>query len=171
MQGTLTASLAIIAALDQRRAIGRANALPWHLPDDLRRFKRLTLDHTVLMGRKTAESIGRALPGRRNLVLTRGGTAPFAGQEAVLSLDAALKQVHDNRVFVIGGAEVYALALPLTNRLCLTWVDTVVPDADAFFSALDMTQWQETSSEPHPADERHAYSFRFADYVRRANPV
>lgn len=158
--------LALIAALDRQRAIGRANTLPWHLPDDLKRFKRLTLGHDVLMGRRTAESIGRALPGRRNLVLTRGRIAPFAGQHAVSSLDEAIEMAGDRPLFVIGGGEVYALALPRADRLFLTWVDVDVSDADAFFPELDATQWRVTTSESHAGDERHPFGYRFVDYVR-----
>jgi dihydrofolate reductase len=159
-------SLALIAALDRRGAIGRDNALPWHLPDDLKRFKALTLGQAVLMGRKTAESIGRALPGRRNLVLTRSGRVPFPGQEAVASLDAARAAIGTAALFVIGGAEVYALALPFAQRLHLTRVDTVVPDADTYFPEFDLAQWRETACEPHSADARHTFAFAFVDYVR-----
>jgi dihydrofolate reductase len=156
----------LVAALDRRRAIGRGNALPWHLPDDLRRFKALTLGHAVLMGRRTAESIGRALPGRRNLVLTRGGHAPYESQQAVGSLDAALDALAASETLMaIGGGEVYALALPLASRLELTEVDTVVEGADVFFPAFDEARWRETWRESHPADarHRHAYVFRTLD--------
>lgn len=162
----MAAELALIAALDRRRAIGRGNALPWHLPDDLKRFKRLTLGHAVVMGRRTAQSIGRALPGRRNLVLTRSNRAPFPDQTSVRSLDEARALVGDGTLFVIGGGEVYALALPTADRLHLTWVDTAVADADAFFPEIDMSRWREVKTEMHQADERHAHAFRFADYLR-----
>jgi dihydrofolate reductase len=159
--------LALVAALDRNGAIGRGNALPWHLPDDLKRFKALTLGHPVLMGRRTAESIGRALPGRRNLVMTRGSAAPFAGQEALTSLDALRASVGaQDTVFVIGGGEIYALALPQAARLYLTHVDTVVDDADAFFPHFDACDWQVASRAAHPADARHAHAFEFVDYVR-----
>lgn len=156
----------LIAALDRHRAIGRAGAMPWHLPDDLKRFKQLTLGKPVLMGRKTAESIGRALPGRRNLVLTRGG-APFAGQESVSSFDAALALGHDGELAVIGGGEVYALALPHATHLHLTHIDAACADADTFFPEVDFSHWQETAREHHAADARHAHAFDFVDYVRR----
>lgn len=159
--------IALVAALDRNLAIGRDNALPWHLPADLRRFKTLTLGHPVLMGRKTAESIGRALPGRRNLVLTRAGTAPFAEQESVASLGAAraLLGAHEC-LMVIGGGEVYALALPIAKRLHLTWVDTAVTGATAFFPTLDWSHWRESARESHAADAKHAHAFDFVDYER-----
>ena len=136
----------LVAARDRRGAIGRDNALPWHIPADLKRFKAITLGHPVLMGRKTAESIGRALPGRRNLVLTRGARAPFAGQEVVHSLDAAMT---GDTLMVIGGAEVYALALPHADVLELTEVDAVVEGATAFFPAFDEGEWTEVFREEH----------------------
>lgn len=160
----------LIAALDRRGAIGRDNALLWHLPDDLKRFKALTLGRPVLMGRKTAESIGRALPGRRNLVLTRSGRAPFDGMEAVDSLDAALARAAADgaeALGVIGGGEIYALALPRADALYLTHVDTTVADADAFFPPWDERAWEAVARTPHPADDRHAFAFEFVDYVRR----
>jgi len=159
--------ISLIAALDRNLAIGRDGAMPWHLPDDLKRFKQLTLGKPVLMGRKTALAIGRALPGRRNLVLTRGNSVPFAGQEIVASLDAAIAAATGTELCVIGGGEVYALALPRATRLHLTWIDTAAADADAFFPRFDPAQWIETMREPHAADTRHAYSFSFVDYARR----
>ena len=160
--------VALVAALDRNFAIGRDNALPWHLPDDLRRFKALTLGHPLLMGRRTAESLGRALPGRRNLVLTRSGKAPFAGMEAVGSFDAALEAARDvgaARLCVIGGGEVYAACLARATHLFLTHVDTVVDDADAFFPRFDPSAWKVVARESHPADARHAFAFDFVDYV------
>ena len=166
----MRAGIDLIAAIDRRYAIGRGNALPWRLPDDLAHFKALTRGGTVLMGRKTAESLGRALPERRNLVLTGSGRVPFAGMEAVDSLDAALARLAPGeRLWVIGGAQVYALALPLAVRLFLTHVDAVVEDADAFFPAFDPTQWRAVRREHHAADARHALAFEFADYVRTEN--
>lgn len=158
--------IALVAALDRDFAIGRGNALPWSLPDDLKRFKALTLGHPILMGRKTAESLGRALPGRRNLVLTRSGRVPFEGMEAIPSIEAALAAAA-RTLMVIGGGEVYAQALPMASRLHLTWVETRVEGADAWFPRFDPSQWTMTDSEAHAADARHAHAFRFADYVRR----
>lgn len=170
--GLSAVRLALVAALDRDFAIGRGNALPWHLPDDLRRFKALTLGRPVLMGRKTAESLGRALPGRRNLVLTRAGRAPFAGMEAVASLEEAMARVaaaaaEGGVLHVIGGGEVYAAALPLAQRLHLTHVDTRVENADAHFPRFDPARWRVTARQPHPADARHPFAFEFVDYARR----
>ena len=160
--------VSLIAALDRNMAIGKGNALPWHLPDDLQRFKALTLGKTVLMGRKTAESLGRALPKRRNVVLTRSGVAPFAGMEVVDSLDAAMAIGREaGELCVIGGADVFALTLPIATRLYLTWVDTVVEAADVFFpDALDLADWRVVDRAAHAADERHAFAFHFVDYAR-----
>lgn len=164
--------VSLVAALDRNRAIGRGNALPWHLPADLKRFKQLTLGKPILMGRRTADSLGRALPGRRNLVLTRRSRAPCDGMEPVASLDAALalaRQADAGELCVIGGGEVYALALPRATVLHLTHVDTVVEDADTFFPTFDAADWRTVSRERHPADARHAFPFEFAEY-RRALP-
>ena len=161
----------LIAALDKLNAIGRGNALPWHLPDDLKRFKALTLGRPVLMGRKTAESLGRALPGRRNLVLTRSRSVPFAGMDAVASLDDALViacRDGADELCVIGGGEVFALALPRATRMHLTHVDTVVEDADAFFPVFDPAQWAVMRHESHAKDAKHAFAFEFVDYAREA---
>jgi len=161
--------ISLVAALDRNRAIGRGNALPWRLPDDLRRFKSLTLGRPVLMGRITAESLGRALPGRTNLVLTRGGRAPFAGMRAVASLDEAASVATAegaDELCVIGGGEVYALALPRADVLHLTHVDTAVEGADAFFPAWTAAQWRELSREAHAVDAKHAHTFEFVEYRR-----
>lgn len=159
--------LVLVAALDRRNAIGRGNELPWRLPDDLKRFKALTRGKTVLMGRKTAESLGRALPERRNLVLTRSGRVPFDGMEAVATLDDARALSGGDELMVIGGGEIYALALPTATRLHLTHVDTEVAGADAFFPALASGEWAPFWREAHAADARHAFGFEFVDYERR----
>lgn len=162
--------IGLIAALDRRRAIGRGNALPWHLPDDLKHFKALTLGKPVLMGRRTAQSLGRALPGRLNLVLTRSGKVPFAGMVAVDSPATAIARARAEaaaELCVIGGGEVYALLLPLADVLHLTEVDTEVTDADAFFPAFDPGAWDVTTHAGHPADERHPFAFRFTELRRR----
>lgn len=157
----------LVAALDRDRAIGRDGAMPWHLSDDLKRFKALTLGKPVLMGRKTALAIGRPLPGRPNLVLTRAGTAPFDSQTVVHSIDEARARAGDAELMVIGGGEVYALALPHATRMHLTEVDTSTTDADTFFPAFDSGEWREVAREHHPADAKHPLGFDFADYERR----
>jgi dihydrofolate reductase len=158
--------ITLIAALDRNFAIGREGTMPWHLPDDLRRFKHLTVGKTVLMGRKTALSIGRALPRRTNLVLSRGGEAPYAGQVAVASLDEAVERAGDAELMVIGGGEVYALALARAGRMHLTWVDTEAERADTHFPRFDASDWQVIADEAHAIDARHACAFRFTDYSR-----
>ena len=160
-------TISLVAALDRGFAIGRGNELPWKLPDDLKRFKALTLGKPVLMGRKTAESLGRALPGRRNLVLTRSGRAPFDRMETVSSLDEAIASVQGEALMVIGGGDIYALALPLATHLYLTHVDATTDGADAFFPRFDAEDWNIVHRESHPADSRHAFAFEFVDYVRR----
>ncbi|MEO6968462.1 MAG: dihydrofolate reductase [Rhodanobacteraceae bacterium] len=159
-------TITLLVALDRGRAIGRNAAMPWHLPDDLKRFKALTLGKPVLMGRKTAVAIGRALPGRRNLVLSRARVAPFADQDVVHSLDEALSIADGTELVVIGGGEVYALALPHATHLSLTQVDTDTQDADTFFPAFDLQAWRETARVHHPVDARHAFAFDFVDYER-----
>ena len=161
--------VSLIAALDRNLAIGKGNALPWHLPDDLKRFKALTLGKPVLMGRRTAESLGRALPGRRNLVLTRSGRVPFEGMEPFASLDGAMEAARAlpvGEVCVIGGGDVFAMTLPLARRMHLTWVDAIVPGADVFFPRFDPAHWRETARQAHPVDADHACAFDFVDYVR-----
>jgi len=162
--------IVLIAALDRHNAIGRDNGLPWRLPDDLKRFKALTLGKPVLMGRKTAQSLGRALPGRLNLVLTRSGAVPFEGMVAVASIEEAMQQARAqaaDELCVIGGGEVYALVLPQADVLHLTHVETSVADADAFFPQFNPDDWNVVACQAHPADARHAFAFEFADYDRR----
>ena len=160
--------LSLIAALDRDHGIGRDNDLPWKLPDDLKRFKALTVGKPILMGRKTAQSLGRALPGRLNLVLTRGGQVPFDGMHAVASIEQALQAAGAagaEELCVIGGGEIYRLAMAQATDLHLTWVQTTVP-ADTHFPPVDPALWVEVAREHHAADERHAYAFDFVDYRR-----
>jgi dihydrofolate reductase len=164
----VSVDLVLVAALDRRNGIGRGNALPWHLPDDLKRFKALTVGKPVLMGRRTAESLGRALPKRRNLVLTRSGRVPFDGMEAVASLDEAIALAARDgakELCVIGGGEIFSMTLSRATRLHLTHVDTVVEGCDAFFPEVDPAQWRAIAREAHAADERHAFAFAFVDYA------
>ena len=161
--------VSLIAALDRDFAIGKDNALPWHLPADLKRFKALTIGKPLLMGRRTAESLGRALPGRTNLVLTRSDRVPFAGMQAVASLQEAMFIADlegGGELCVIGGGEVFAMTLPIATRMHLTWVDTVVDGADAFFPRFDPAAWDVAAREAHAADARHAFAFEFVDYRR-----
>jgi dihydrofolate reductase len=163
--------LQLVAALDRCRGIGRDNALPWRLADDLKRFKSLTLGKPILMGRKTAQALGRALPGRRNLVLTRSQGLAFPGMEPVASLQQAIDLAEGAPLMVIGGGEVYALALPHATGMHLTHVDTVVHGADAFFPSIDPGQWQVLSREAHKHDGRNEHDFEYVDYRRVATPA
>lgn len=163
-------TLHIICALTRDRAIGLRGQLLYHLSADLRRFKALTTGHTVLMGRKTFESLPKgALPNRRNLVITRqaGYTAP--GIEVFHSFDEALAACHEGEeVYVIGGESVYAEALPHADRLCLTLIDAAPAEADTFFPPYEPSDWILETSESHPADERNAQPYTFANYRRKA---
>jgi dihydrofolate reductase len=163
-------AIVLVAALDRNHAIGKGNDLPWRLPDDLKRFKALTLGKPVLMGRKTAQSLGRALPGRTNLVLTRSGQMPFDGMRALGSIEDAMQVARDEsatELCVIGGGEIYALTLAIADQLHLTHVDTAVENADAFFPTFDASAWKAVSRQAHAADERHAFAFEFVGYVRK----
>jgi dihydrofolate reductase len=158
-------SAVAIVAMADNGVIGRDNGLPWHLPDDLKRFKALTMGHTLLMGRKTFDSIGRPLPGRRNLVLTRNPRWTATGTEAVQSLDEGLARAGESTLFVIGGAEVFSLAWPVVCRLELTEVHAE-PAGDAVLSGFDRRSWRETFREAHAADARHASPFSFVTLLR-----
>ena len=157
-------AVAIVAMADNG-VIGRNNGLPWRLPDDLKRFKALTMGHALLMGRKTYDSIGRPLPGRRNLVLTRNPRWQAPGTETVRSLEEALTRAGDSTLFVIGGAEVFALAWPVVGRLELTEVHAA-PPGDTRLERFDRRAWRETFREEHAADERHASPFSFVTLFR-----
>jgi dihydrofolate reductase len=161
--------IVLIVAMDNNRAIGFDNRLPWHLPDDLKHFKALTLGKTLLMGRKTAESLGRALPGRQNLVLTKSGTVPFDGMTAVASLDQAIRLCEGNQLRIIGGGQVYQLAMPVAQLMHVTYVDTELSEADTFFPEIFPELWHEKPGAVHQADGNHAFGFRFSDY-ERINP-
>ncbi len=157
----------LVVAVADDDAIGRGNGLPWHLPSDLRRFKALTLGKTVLMGRRTHESIGRALPGRTNVVLTR--SPEFAAPNCLVagSLDEARRAAPDGQaLMVIGGAEIYRLCLPLAGRIHLTQVHATVPDADAFFSGWRGGEWREAFCERHAADEKNPFAYSFITLER-----
>jgi len=158
-------AIAIVAMADNG-VIGRGNGLPWHLPDDLRRFKALTTGHALLMGRRTHDSIGRALPGRRNLVLTRNAAWSAPGCDAVATLDEAVARARDSTLFVIGGAEVFSLAWPTVGRLELTEVHAE-PEGDTLLEGFDRSGWREIFRELHAADARHAHPFSFVTLVRR----
>ncbi len=158
--------LSIIVAAAENNAIGKDNQLLWHLPNDLNFFKRTTTGHSLIMGRKTLESFGRPLPNRRNIIITRQSDYQCNGAEVVHSLEEALALCQGEQiVFIGGGSEIYRQALPLVDQVLLTRVHAVL-EGDSFFPELDMNEWQLVSSEPHPADERHAYAYTFMVYER-----
>lgn len=159
--------VALVAAMDRHHVIGKQGRLPWHLPDDLKRFKELTLGHTLLMGRKTWDSIGKPLPKRRNLVLTRDPGFSAPGAEVVRTPEEAVGlAAEDGSLFVIGGGEVYERFLPLADELFLTEVHTDVEGGDAFFPRLKPGMFLEICRIPHARDERHAHAFDFVEYEK-----
>lgn len=158
-------TISIIAAVAKNRAIGYENKLLYWLPNDLKRFKALTTGHTIIMGRKTFDSLPKgALPNRRNIVLSRT-VKELPGCECFPSLRSALAHCsEEEEVFIIGGSSVYRQAMPFADRLCLTEVDDTPAEADAFFP--DYQEWKEVSREEHDTDEKHQQRYAFVDYVR-----
>lgn len=160
--------ISIIAAVAQNRAIGYQNKLLYWLPNDLKRFKALTTGHTIIMGRKTFESLPKgALPNRRNVVLTRS-LITFPGTEVFSSLQMALAScAPEEDVYIIGGASVYREALPLADRLFLTEIEDIPAQADAFFPLFSLDEWKVAEKEEHEPDEKHHYHYSFTDYIRK----
>lgn len=161
--------ISIIAAVDRRMAIGFQNKLLFWLPNDLKRFKALTTGNTIIMGRKTFESLPKgALPNRRNIVLSSNPSARYPEAEIFPSLEAALKSCkQEEHIYIIGGESIYRQALPIANELCLTEIDDTAPEADAFFPEVTTDVWKEKSREVHPADEKHLCSYAFVNYIRK----
>jgi dihydrofolate reductase len=161
-------AISLMVARAANGVIGRDNALPWHLPADLQRFKKLTMGKPILMGRRTFESIGRALPGRINLVLTRDPAWRAPGAVAVHSLEEALERSGAAaELVVIGGAELFRLALPLTQQIYLTDIHAAIP-GDTLFPALAPGEWHEVEKIAHAADARHEHAMTFSTLARRA---
>ncbi len=158
--------LSLIVAMDNNRLIGCNNQLPWHLPADLAHFKAVTMGKPILMGRKTYDSIGRALPGRRNIVLSRSEDLNIDGVEVVTTPELALQLVgNDNELFVIGGSTVYELMLAHADKIYLTIVDGEFT-GDAWFPAIPDSQWQQLDVVERPADEKNKYDCRFITLQR-----
>jgi dihydrofolate reductase len=155
-------TITVLAAVGANLVIGSKGEMPWHLPEDLAHFKATTMGHTMLMGRKTYDSIGRALPGRRTIVITRqvGWHAPSV--EVAHSLPEALALAGPADLFVVGGSDVYRQALPLADEMLLTEIEQS-PEGDTFFPAFDAADWQETSRQAHDG-------FAFVTYIRRRRP-
>ena len=158
--------LSLIAAMDRKRLIGHDNAMPWHLPADLAHFKATTLGKPILMGRKTFESLGRPLPGRRNIVLTRNNAYNADGITRVNDLDQAFDAAGNvPELMLIGGATLYETLLPRVERMYLTFIDAEF-DGDAWFPAWEPNEWRESLSESHPADAKNPYPYRFVQFDR-----
>ena len=160
--------IAIIAAIDKNNALGFKNRLLFYLPDDLKRFKALTTGHTVVMGRKTFDSLPKgALPNRRNIVLSRSTRLELPGAEVYASLEEALQHCANNeQVFIMGGASVYKQAMPLADRLYMTEIDAEAAEADVYFPVIDHELWHETKRDVRRADDRHPCNYAFVDYER-----
>jgi dihydrofolate reductase len=153
--------ISLVVAMACNRVIGRDKVLPWHLPADLRHFKALTMGKPMIMGRRTWESLPGLLPGRRHIVVTRNPDYRAAGAEVVHSLDEAIVAAHPaEEIMVVGGANLYAQALPMAERIYLTLIDAEI-DGDTRFPSWDADEWVETASDSHPADDRNAYACRF----------
>ncbi|WP_129713738.1 dihydrofolate reductase [Pedobacter sp. SYP-B3415] len=158
--------VSLIVAMAENRAIGKDNQMLWHLPEDLRHFKKITAQHPVIMGRKTFESIGRALPLRKNIVISRNPHLDIQGVELMNSLDTAIRLAEGaDEIFVIGGAEIYKQALPLADKLYLTTVHSSF-EGDAYFPEVDFSEWEKTGEERHEKDEKHAFAFTFSEWKR-----
>lgn len=163
--------VSLIVAADERGGIGRDGGLPWHLPDDLKRFKSLTMGKPIVMGRRTWDSIGRPLPGRRSLVVSRQRGLEIPGAEVANSLEDALNIAGDvPEVCIIGGSELYRAALPRADLVHLTRVHATVA-ADTFLPPLDPADWEQVSCERYPADERHAHAVSFITLRRITRPA
>lgn len=162
-------NVSIIVAIAKNNAIGLNNQLLYRLPNDLKRFKQLTTGHTIIMGRKTFESLPKgALPNRRNIVLSRQEGLHYENAECYRSIEEALMQCdYTEDVYIIGGGELYRQTIGLAKRIHLTVVDDIPTEADAFFPDLKAEEWHEVLREEHPADEKHAQAYTFIDLMRR----
>lgn len=165
--------ICLIAALAQNRVVGIDNQLPWHLPEDLKYFRRTTTGKTVIMGRKTYDSIGRPLPNRSNIVVSRNPACKIDNVQVVNSLPAALALAENishingvDEIMVIGGATLYEAALPVAQRLYLTLVHATV-EGDAYFPEVDFSQWQEVAREDFSASENNPYAYSFVVYDKK----
>lgn len=158
--------ITIIAAIGKNRELGKDNDLIWHLPNDLKRFKKVTSGHDVIMGRKTFESLGRPLPNRTNIIITRNKNYKAEGCIVVNSLEAALNTATDANPYILGGGNIYSQAIKIADVLDLTLVDAEL-EADVFFPEIDTEIWKETSREDFKADEKHEYNYSFVAFKRK----
>jgi len=158
--------ISLIAALSLNHVIGKNNQLPWHMPNDLAHFKELTLGRPVIMGRKTFESMGKLLPKRRNIIITRDKNFTIKGAEVVHSLEEAFQKTQNEvEVQIIGGAEIYTQALPFATHMDLTIIDTKI-EGDTYFPQWNKEEWQEIAREDFVKDDEHAYDYHFITYER-----
>jgi len=159
--------ITIIAAVAANNALGKDNQLIWHLPADLKRFKKVTSNHHIIMGRKTYESLGKPLPNRVNIIITRNLNYVAEGCIVVNSLSEAIEAAkNDPNPYILGGAEIYNQAMDIADKLDLTFVHHKF-EADAFFPNIDLTVWKESSREDFKADEKNKYDFSFVTYIKK----
>lgn len=160
--------ITLIAAAGENNELGENNTLPWHLPDDFKRFKRLTSHHFIIMGRKTFESLKNPLPNRVSIVITRD--QGYGKQDAVVvhSLDEALEKATSSKdIFIIGGGEIFKMALKIADKIELTRVHGTFPEADTFFPEFSKDEWKLISEERHEKDDKHNYAYTFETWVRK----
>jgi dihydrofolate reductase len=160
-------TLSIIVAMSENGVIGRNGDMPWHLSADLKRFRKLTMGHTIVMGRKTFQSIGRLLPGRKTVIVTRNPDFSVDGALMAGSLDEALRPREGGDIFVVGGGEIYRIALPLVTRMYITRVRTELA-GDTTFPAVDWSKWTRVAAEAWKADADNDFDFDFEDWQRRS---
>jgi len=160
--------ITMIAAAGENNEIGRKNDLLWHLPDDFKRFKKITSHHFIIMGRKTFESFPKPLPNRTHIVITRDRSYGKQGANVVYSLEEALEKAKSTKdVFIIGGGEIYSAALKFADKIELTRVHSTFKEADTFFPEFSKDEWELIFEEKHEKDERHKYSFTYETWVRK----
>ena len=161
--------ISIIVAVSENGVIGKDNQLLWRLPDDLKRFKKLTLGHPIIMGIKTFDSIGKPLPGRTSIVITRNRNFSMEDVIAVHNIEEALQEaakLEADEAFIIGGGELYSATLAIADRLYITEVNTII-SGDTYFNITNPDQWIETERTVHQADDKHKFEFNFVDYTKR----
>ncbi|MGA9573038.1 MAG: dihydrofolate reductase [Lysobacterales bacterium] len=161
----MSKTFTLIAAMGSNREIGLAGRMPWHLPSELQFFKRATMGKSIVMGRKTWQAIGRPLPGRQNIVISRNPALPAKGVDLVASLDRAVEISESDEIMVIGGGQLYALALPLAQRMILTLID-IEPEADTWFPEWNQSEWAQTGEKYFPADENNELAYRIIEFKR-----
>lgn len=160
--------ISLIAAIGKNNELGKKNALLWDMPNDMKHFRDTTRGHTIIMGQKTYESMGKPLPNRRNIVVTRNKDFRAEGVEISYSLEDTMRSFKDSpeEIFVIGGGEIYKQTIEKADRLYITHVNATYPDADAFFPEIIPIVWNEVSHEEHNADDKHAFDYTFSTYEK-----